>query len=142
MIFIGPQPAHLNPHVERNERDWLETLRNGPPQNLPSVSRLLSRDLPLFGSAPQPSRTVEVTGPNPVRPTKLQAAILPAFTTYVSPPGNFAPGERKGHYRTGLAHAAIAPDGSMRIAYDDCAVAVVDEIENPKLGGKRFTVGY
>jgi hypothetical protein len=68
---ICPSPPHLNPHSERNELDWPETLRNGPPADLPSVTRLLSRDLPVLGSAPQPSHTVEVTGPNPVRPTPV-----------------------------------------------------------------------
>jgi hypothetical protein len=69
MTSIGPRSPHLNPHSERNELDRLETLRNGSPPDLPSVSGLLSRDSPDPGSALQPSHTVEVTGPNPVRPT-------------------------------------------------------------------------
>jgi putative NADH-flavin reductase len=49
---------------------------------------------------------------------------------------------RTGHYRTGLEHPVVAPDGSMRLSYEDFALALVDEIENGKFIGMRFTVGY
>jgi putative NADH-flavin reductase len=32
--------------------------------------------------------------------------------------------------------------GDSRISDEDFAVAIVDEIENPRFAGKRFTVGY
>jgi uncharacterized protein len=81
---------------------------------------------------------------------KGQAAALDVYRgstgvrwTYVSPPpGNFAPGERKAHYRTGQEHPVVAADGSMAISYEDFAMAIVDEIERPRFIGKRFTVGY
>jgi uncharacterized protein len=81
---------------------------------------------------------------------KGQAAALEVYGastdvrwTYVSPPpGHFAPGERTGKYRTGLDHPVVASDGSMRLSYEDYAVAIVDEIEHPRFIGKRFTVGY
>ncbi|HEX2145405.1 MAG TPA: NAD(P)H-binding protein [Glycomyces sp.] len=63
--------------------------------------------------------------------------------TYLSPPPvHFAPGERTGHYRTGLDHPVIGEDGQARISYEDCAAALVDEIERPHYRGRRFTVGY
>jgi uncharacterized protein len=63
--------------------------------------------------------------------------------TYVSPPPvHFAPGERTGRYRTGLDHPVIGADGQARISYEDYAVALVDEIENPRYTNQRFTVGY
>jgi len=85
-----------------------------------------------------------------VEEMNAQAAALEIYRnstgmrwTYVSPPpGNFAPGVRTGHYRTGLEHPVVAPDGSMRLSYEDFALAVVDEIENGKFIGMRFTLGY
>jgi len=62
--------------------------------------------------------------------------------TYVSPPPvHFAPGERTGHYRTGLDHPVAGADGQARISYEDYAVAIIDEIENPRFPRRRFTVG-
>ncbi|WP_329258035.1 NAD(P)H-binding protein [Streptomyces pseudovenezuelae] len=63
--------------------------------------------------------------------------------TYLSPPPvHFAPGERTGHYRTGLDRPVLGDDGQARISYEDYAVALVDEIENPRHLNRRFTVGY
>jgi putative NADH-flavin reductase len=36
----------------------------------------------------------------------------------------------------------VAPDGSTGISYEDFAMAIVDEIENARFVGQRFTVGY
>ena len=85
-----------------------------------------------------------------VNEMKGQAAALDVYRnstgvrwTYVSPPpGHFAPGDGPGHYRTGLEHPVVAPDGSMRLSYEDFAVAIIDEIENGTFIGMRFTVGY
>jgi putative NADH-flavin reductase len=97
-------------------------------------------------------RFADVAGLPPalVEEMKAQAAALDIYRgstgvrwTYVSPPpGNFAPGERTGHYRIALDHPVVAADGSMRLSYEDFAVALVDEIENGKFIGARFTVGY
>jgi hypothetical protein len=63
--------------------------------------------------------------------------------TYLSPPPvHFAPGERTGRYRTGLDSPVEGDDGQARISYEDYAVALVDEIENPRHLNRRFTVGY
>lgn len=63
--------------------------------------------------------------------------------TYLSPPpGNFAPGERRGTYRTGDDHPVVDADGRSAISYEDYAMALVDEIEVPRHLNARFTVGY
>ncbi|MFJ6726412.1 NAD(P)-dependent oxidoreductase [Streptomyces sp. NPDC091281] len=63
--------------------------------------------------------------------------------TYLSPPPiHFAPGARTGRYRTGSDHPVVGSDGRASISYEDFAVALVDEIENPRHLNKRFTVGY
>lgn len=63
--------------------------------------------------------------------------------TYLSPPPvHFAPGERTGHYRTGLDQPVVGDDGQARLSYEDFAVALIDEIENPRHLDQRFTAGY
>ncbi|MEW2442303.1 NAD(P)-dependent oxidoreductase [Micromonospora marina] len=63
--------------------------------------------------------------------------------TYVSPPPlEFHPGERTGHYRTGSDHPVTDAQGRSVLTYEDLAVAIVDEIENPRFANARFTVAY
>ena len=64
---------------------------------------------------------------------------------YVHPAGGFgewAPGERTGSYRDGGDVLVVGEDGESFISGPDLAVAVVDEIEEPKHSRERFTVGY
>ena len=58
------------------------------------------------------------------------------------PPLEFHPGERTGHYRTGTDHPVTDAQGRSVLTYEDLAVAIVDEIENPRFGNTRFTVAY
>jgi len=51
-------------------------------------------------------------------------------------------GLRKGAYRTGLDHPVFNEDNRSIISVEDIAVAIVDEIENPKHSRQRFTVAY
>jgi putative NADH-flavin reductase len=62
--------------------------------------------------------------------------------TAVSPPALIEPGARTGHYRTGTDQLIADDKGKSYISAEDFAVAVVDEIENPRFKGQRFTVGY
>ena len=63
--------------------------------------------------------------------------------TYVSPPPlEFHPGERTGRYRTGTDQPVADADGRSVLSYEDLAVAVIDEIENPQFRNVRFTVAY
>jgi len=61
---------------------------------------------------------------------------------YLSPPPGFTPGPATGTFRLGLDEVLVGPDGTAGISYGDYAVAMVDEIEDPKHHGRRFTVGY
>lgn len=56
--------------------------------------------------------------------------------------GAFNPGERRGTYRDGGDVLVVDEDGESFISGEDFAIAVVDEIENPKHSRGRFTVGY
>jgi putative NADH-flavin reductase len=62
--------------------------------------------------------------------------------TFVSPSMFFGPGERTGKFRLGTEELLVAEDGKSHISYEDYAIALVDELENPKHRGMRFTVGY
>ncbi|MDG4792920.1 NAD(P)H-binding protein [Micromonospora sp. WMMD1082] len=63
--------------------------------------------------------------------------------TYVSPPPlEFHPGERTGRYRTGTDQPVTDAQGRSVLSYEDLAVAVVDEIENPRFRNARFTAAY
>ncbi|MFZ0521537.1 MAG: NAD(P)-dependent oxidoreductase [Candidatus Acidiferrales bacterium] len=62
--------------------------------------------------------------------------------TVVTPPALIEPGARTGRYRTDLDQLIVDGKGKSYISAEDFAVAVVDEIENPRFRGQRFTVGY
>jgi putative NADH-flavin reductase len=62
--------------------------------------------------------------------------------TFVSPSVMFGPGKRTGQFRLGKDQLLTAADGQSHISYEDFAVAVLDEIEQPKHRRERFTVGY
>jgi len=61
--------------------------------------------------------------------------------TYISPAAEIAPGERTGKYRTAKDQLLTDEQGKSFISMEDFAIAVVDEIENPKHIRERFTVG-
>lgn len=62
--------------------------------------------------------------------------------TVASPSASVGPGSRTGTYRTALDDLIVDEDGKSRISTEDFAVAVVDEIEQPRHQQRRFTVGY
>ena len=64
---------------------------------------------------------------------------------FLHPAGGFGmwnPGERTGSYRDGGDVIVTDDGGESFISGADLAVAVIDEIENPKHRRERFTVGY
>lgn len=58
----------------------------------------------------------------------------------ISPPAALAPGERSGRYRVGGDDLLFAGDAPAGISVADLAVAIVDEIEQPRHVRQRFTV--
>jgi putative NADH-flavin reductase len=62
--------------------------------------------------------------------------------TFLSPSALFAPGERTGKFRLGKDELLVAADGQSHISTEDFAIALVDELEQPKHSRERFTVGY
>lgn len=62
--------------------------------------------------------------------------------TFFSPAFLIGPGERTGKYRLGTENPVANEKGESTISYEDYAVAVLDELENPQFIRKRFTIGY
>ena len=60
--------------------------------------------------------------------------------TFVSPPALLVPGDRSGRYRLGGDDLLMAEDKPADITVPDLAVAIVDEVEQPRHTRKRFTV--
>jgi hypothetical protein len=63
-------------------------------------------------------------------------------TTYMCPTGKFFEGERTGTFRVGGTAILKDKDGQASISFEDFAVAMVDEMENPKHTGEKVAVGY
>jgi putative NADH-flavin reductase len=53
----------------------------------------------------------------------------------------FIAGERTGKFRLGKGQLLSNEKGSS-ISFEDYAIALVDELENPAHSRQRFTVGY
>ncbi|MFC4075878.1 NAD(P)-dependent oxidoreductase [Salinithrix halophila] len=62
--------------------------------------------------------------------------------TYLSPAALIEPGERTGQFRTGTDQLITDKNGDSRISAEDFAVALLDELENPRFIRQRFTVAY
>ncbi|WP_433944155.1 NAD(P)-dependent oxidoreductase [Paenibacillus sp. SN-8-1] len=86
--------------------------------------------------------------PDFVKPTALNQAknlgILQGTEalkwTFISPSADFAIGSRSGSYQKGKDNLLVNSAGRSYVSYEDYAVAVVDEIENPQHIKERFTV--
>lgn len=61
---------------------------------------------------------------------------------FFSPAGTLEPGKRTGKFRLGKDDLIIDENGISHISVEDYAVAMVDELENPKHHCERFTIGY
>lgn len=62
--------------------------------------------------------------------------------TFLSPSLFFDERGRTGAFRLGVDHALFAADGRSTISIEDYAVAMIDELEQPRHTHRRFTVGY
>ncbi|MHA7125929.1 NAD(P)-dependent oxidoreductase [Janibacter indicus] len=67
--------------------------------------------------------------------------------TYLAPAADFRPGGARGTYRQHLgsrceADLVVAADGTSRIAMEDFALAVCDEIEQPRVSRGVVAVGW
>ena len=61
---------------------------------------------------------------------------------FLAPSSRLTPGERTGEYRVGKDELLFDAKGESHISLEDFAVAMIDELEEPKHHRERFTVGY
>jgi len=62
--------------------------------------------------------------------------------TLLSPAAYLFPGERTGHFRLGGDRLLVDAKGDSKVSVEDFAIALIDEVENPKHVRRRFTVAY
>jgi uncharacterized protein len=62
--------------------------------------------------------------------------------TYLAPAADFSPGVRRGKFRLGTDQLIADEQHESRISMEDYAVALVDELEEPRHRRQRFSVGY
>lgn len=62
--------------------------------------------------------------------------------SFLSPSADIAPGQRTGKFRLGTNQMLKDTNGRSHISTQDYAVAMIDEVEQPKHSRQRFTVGY
>ncbi len=62
--------------------------------------------------------------------------------TFLSPSAMLQPGTRTGKFRLGTDQLLTNARGESAISLEDYAVAMMDEVEDPKHVRQRFTVGY
>jgi uncharacterized protein len=62
--------------------------------------------------------------------------------TFFSPAIVIEPGPRTGKFRLGKDNPVFDEKGNSHISYDDYAIALIDELENPQFIRQRFTIGY
>ena len=62
--------------------------------------------------------------------------------TFISPAGMIAPGERTGKFRVGGDQLMTDDKGESNISAEDYAVALMDELEQPKSVRRRMSVAY
>jgi uncharacterized protein len=66
----------------------------------------------------------------------------PVAWSFVSPGALLAPGERTGRYRLGGDRLLADETGRSHISMEDFAIAILDEVEEPKHPRQRFTAAY
>ncbi|MDQ7732692.1 NAD(P)-dependent oxidoreductase [Halomonas sp. SpR1] len=62
--------------------------------------------------------------------------------TFLSPAAEIFPGERTGSFRIGGDTLLADSEGNSRISVQDYAIAMIDELENPRHTNQRFCVAY
>ncbi|HSC80570.1 MAG TPA: NAD(P)-dependent oxidoreductase [Chitinolyticbacter sp.] len=62
--------------------------------------------------------------------------------TMLSPAAHIVPGERTGQFRLGTEQLLTDRNGESHISLEDYALALLDEVEQPKHRRGRFTIAY
>lgn len=138
----GPNgPAHL---VEDSARSLLAGLKQAGVRRFlmagGAASLLVAPGLELLDSGHLPTEWREVAIAHRNALNLLRGSDLD--WTSLSPAAFIQPGERTGKFRLGTDSLITDAKGDSRISAEDFAVAMVDELEQPKHIRQRFTLGY
>jgi len=151
-------PAALAPKLKGHDVivSAVRFVRYEPDQLLDAVRASGVERLAIVGGAGSlrgPSGDRVADGPNFPEAAKPEATAgqhlldrLHAETeidwTFLSPSAVFSAGERTGTFRLGGDDLLVGTDGKSTISFEDFAIALLDEIEQPRHSRRRFTVGY
>lgn len=138
---FGSQPGEEHLHVEFGR--FLISLLEGSQTNLFVVggagSLLLKDNTRLIDTPEFPEEFREIASQQTQNLVDLQNSSI--NWTFLSPSAMFdADGPRTGHYTVGKDRLLLNSQQISYVSYADYAVAVLDEIENPKHVNERFTV--
>jgi uncharacterized protein len=142
---IGPRPGDAHEQFSDNLRALLAGLhqagvsrciiQGGAGSSEVAPGQLLI-DQPDFPEVAKPTASSAVTALR-----RLRASETPVDWAFMSPGAFYDPdGERTGSYRTGTDEL-IADENGSYLSYEDGAIALLDETEEPKHHFTRFTVG-
>ncbi|MDN7243184.1 NAD(P)-dependent oxidoreductase [Planococcus sp. N028] len=132
-------------HVEAG-RYLIETLKNAPKTRMIVVGAAGSlfvdeAKTTRFYETPEFPETFKAIGLNQSRNLADLEASKGIQWTFLTPAAFFDPeGKRTGYYQSGEDGFIVNSKGESYISYRDYAIALVDEIEDPKHRNKRFTV--
>ncbi|TJY41174.1 NAD(P)-dependent oxidoreductase [Cohnella pontilimi] len=142
---FGAPLGEENPHVEAGKK-LIEAMKGAPDTRLIVVGGAGS----LYVDEAETVRLIDTPEfPDIFKPTASgQGRNLADLEqsegikwTFVSPAAIFDPeGKRTGAYKAGKDKLIVNSKGESYISYADYAIAIVDEIENPKHPNTRFTV--
>jgi hypothetical protein len=93
-------------------------------------------DTPVFRAAYKPEASAAAAFLD-----MLRSGAADLDWTLLSPSALFVAGERTGKFRLGKDELFVGDKGST-ISFEDYAIALADEIEQPRHIRQRFTVGY
>ncbi len=132
--FVSTDPAALIAAVKKAEVPRLLVV--GGAGSLEVAPGAMLVDTPEFPEAYKPEASGGIEFLEALRSEKT------LDWTFLSPSAEFEPGKRTGAYRTGDDRLLVDDKGRSWISMEDYAIALVDELENPKHLRRRFTVGY
>jgi putative NADH-flavin reductase len=130
--------------VTRREIEAVQKAGNGTSPRLIVVGGAASLEVApgvtLLASGHLPQEWVPIASAHAKALELLKASDI--NWTYFSPAAFFEPGTRSGKFRLGKDRLVADDKGNSRISFEDYAVALVDELENPANERSRFTIGY
>jgi uncharacterized protein len=138
-----PPPNDTDQLVEVTKRQ-IEAVRIAKDPRLVVVGGAASLEVApgvtLLGSGHLPQEWLPIARSHAKALEVLQSSDI--NWTYFSPAAFFEPGTRTGKFRLGKDRLVADDKGNSRISFEDYAVALVDELENPSHERARFTIGY